>query len=950
MPSARPRRSAEERRAKREALWWRQRAYPAGELPPGAFRRAADAFAALPRVLATPAPAATDGWKPPLAPPPPAAASWTFLGPAPLDTTIGAYETPNMSPTAGRTSAVAVDPTDPDVIYAGYALGGLWKSVDGGTSWTPLMDDQPSLAVGAVAIDPAAPNTIWVGTGEAAFFAGFAGQGLYRSTDGGQHWAEVGAGTFDGLTISRIALDGGEVWVAAAFGLSGRGDVCTALDYEAPGQGLYHATNGAQFTLVRAGSMVDIEIDRSATPRRLFVSDYKSGGWRSVDGGQTWVAPTGLPASPTAKRIEFALSPADPNVVYAGLGLGQAATLYLSTDAGANFAAVPGAPDYCQTQCYYDNSVLVDPTDPNVVYLGGGICGVWKTSDGLAAAPTFANVSLPGQDCGAGSENWYLGNVHPDIHDLAFAPGQSSVVYAASDGGVARSSDAGDTWERLNDGVGTIQFYGMCLDPVDPDIMYGGSQDNGSMKRRGDELEWRGLISGDGGPCVVDPVDPGHVLISNEGGEVLATNNAFASLPHDVFVADGAWCTPSNPGCGDRTGFIAPLVGDPSRSNVAYIGTYRLWQSTDGGKLQTWTAKSPDLTAGLNSVPCVAPSIPAFDDVLSAIVVAPSDPDTIYTGSEAGIVHVTEDGGASWTNVTAPPLPQRFVTALAVEPLDPRTVYVGFSGFSTSTPAAPGHVFASHDAGASWSLADIGVDVPVDTLAAHPVGQGLVYAGTDLGVMITTDGGASWDVLGDALPNTAVFALGFQRPGARLVAGTHGRSAWAIDFTPGTLSASPAELSFGTVAGGADPEPQAVVALDSEIYGSILGFDADTDAPWASVTPPSAETAGAQGTALAVSVVTAGMAPGAYEAELILTPSSGAPVIVPIHLAIAAIASEEPADDGGCGCRTSPRRDGPALPLVLALGLGLAVVRRSRGRAVGAIAGRASRNGKNPVT
>ncbi|MEP7119986.1 MAG: MYXO-CTERM sorting domain-containing protein [Byssovorax sp.] len=933
--------SDDERRQKRADHWQKQRAYPAAEIPEGAYASAEAAWSKIPRAF----PRGKDPVKP-LGPTPPAdptedpaKATWDFLGPAPLDVSKGVYATPNMSPTGGRTSAIAVDPTNSNIVYVGTAMGGVWKSSDNGKTWKPLMDDQPSLAVGSIAVDPATPSTVYVGTGEPAYRGGYGGRGLYKSTDAGATWSKIGGDGFDALTIGRLILDGADIYLAAAFGAAGRGENCTSTYSGDPGQGAYKSTDGGKtFALLRAGRTVDLEVDTTVTPRRLYLSDYDTGVQRSVDGGKTWTAPTGIPASPYG-RAEIATTAADPNVVYVGQGEGSIAHVYRSTDAGQTFTELAGAPNYCYSQCDYDNSVMADPTDASTVWLGGGLCAIYKTTTGLAAQTDWANVSLPNGNCGGSYENWSLGRVHPDVHAIGFDPKNPAVVYAASDGGLARTSDGGATWARLNEGVGTVQLYGLCVDSTDPDIVYGGAQDNGSFVRLSAAAGWKGVLTGDGGPCAVDSGDPNVVLMSGEGGSVIRSKDGFKKLPPQfVFEPDDPNCkVGTDPACQDRTGFIAPIAADPVTKDTFYMGTYRIWQSTLGGTKPSWKAISKDLTGGLNSVPCVSAKGGKGDDVLSTITVAPSSPATIYTGSQGGVISVTADGGATWTNITKAPLPKRWVSGIAVDPLNADTVYAAFSGFDTSTKAAPGHLFVSTDRGGTWTKLDIGVDAPIDALVAHPVAQGLLYAGTDLGVMVSTDSGKTFAVLGDSLPNVAVYSLAFQRGSTSLFAGTFGRSAWRMTFTSGALAASPAMLTFAQERGMPEPTAQVVTVVDQEIYGSITDITVASDSPWLTATTATTTLSGPTG-----AVVTAAITPntpvGEYDGKITVTPTkSGVPLEVPIHLSVTAEPIPTPPtkkpDDSGCGCRAAGSPADARLG-ALALGaLGLFLSRRRRGAA-----------------
>lgn len=932
-PGLRPEPPSEQREAQR---WWlRQRVYPGTTLPIAAQRKAQKAIKAVPRARRkAPSPGSPQPPQPP-APPP----AWTFVGPAPVQTTQGSLVTPNMSPSAGRASAIAVNPQNPQIVYAGFALGGVWKSTNGGDSWTPLMDDQPTLSIGSILLDPNNPEKLWVGTGEPAYYAGYAGQGIFQSTNGGQSFTLLAGAPFDGLAVSRLVLDEqtGDLYAAASFGIRGRGEVCTNTYFDAPGQGLYRSTNGGvDWTLLKAGKIVDVEVDQSVTPRVIHVSDYETGLHRSINGGSSFSQPTGLPQ--VAERIEVGFSPADPTIVYAAFSQGVTSTTYVSHDRGASYAEIPGAPDHCYSQCTYDNAVAVHPTDPDTIYLGGGLCPAWKGTGASTGSPSWSAVSMPNQTCEQGFANWYLGTMHPDIHWITFDPTNPEVVYYATDGGVAKSTDGGATWQRKNDGVGTLQFYAICASPTDATRIVGGTQDNGSMVKTSQSLTWRGLVSGDGGPCAFDAGDAKTILISNFEGSVFRTGNGFGSNGlATVFNADPSSCVPNvDKGCGDRSGFISPLIGDPVTPGVFYVGTYRLWKNDNQGKASGWKPVSDDLTAGQASVPCPdAASFPQFDDVLNAIAVAPSAPSTIYTGSQAGVLQVTTDGGGTWTRIDKAPLPNRWVSGIAVDPADSKVVYVAYSGFDEHTPGATGHVFRSTDGGATWEKRDIGVNIPANSIAAHPVGRDLVYVGTDVGVLVTTDGGKTWSALDDGLPNTAVYSLVFHRPAMALAAGTHGRSAWKLPFGPAGLGVDPPAITV-TVERGKTPGPVSAGVINTDDLGSIINFTAQKDQPWLTLGAEQGSAAGAVPTPIPLIIDVTGKGIGEYDASVTVTPEGGgAPITVPVHLTITApLPPPVRVEAGGGGlfsCSASGVGGERGLGALAAFALlGLAVARRRR--------------------
>jgi len=921
-----PRERLLHRREAAAADRWKRYAAPAAKVPEGAWIAAHAGWEAL-------VPGLGEAGSPK---PPPPQAVWKELGPAPLDTTSKWFLSgKNWSPAAGRVTAIAVDPTDPKILYVGGAVGGVWKSTDGGATWKPLDDQAPSLAVGALALDPKDPKTLWVGTGSPEPYSGPYGKGILLSKDGGATWSRPAGDKFAGLSIARIVLDpdAGDMYAAVIFGGAGYGEPCTTTDTLAEGQGLYRSSDGGvTWTALLEGTFDDVEVDTSVTPRRIFADEVFVGPRRSADGGMTWAPPGGLPMG--TERVQFTLAPSSPSTVYAGVGYQGEGSLWFSTDGGANFTEVPGVPSFCEGQCYFDDTVAVKPDDPNTVFLGGALCSVWKISDAMSATPQIASVSSLNGDCGEDFANWYLSYVHPDTHSMAFDPKDPETLYVGSDGGLSRTKDAGGSWEQLNDGVGTIQLYAVCADPNDPVRVYGGSQDNGAMVRREDGLTWSGLSTGDGAGCAVDAIDPKHALVSVNYGYSVASNDGFEKNGVVVFDTQKPYCA-GLAGCGDRSSFLPPVAAHPTAPNTFFIGTYRLWRSLEGGKKGTWKAISDDVTGGPDAVQCVPPpDSGSHEDYLSAIGLAPSDPKVMYTGSAGGVIAFTTDDGVTWTKSSSPVLPRRWMSGFAVDPVNPKIVAAGYSGFNKTTPETPGHVFLSTDGGASWAPSGLGLDAPVNALVGHPVLSGVFYAATDFGVIASSDSGATWKRLGAGLARSPVYSLSFRKLTTSLIAGTHGRGAWEIAFVP-QLAATPGELSFEAEL-GSNPEAQSLKLVNEERYGSVLTVGATSDAPWIEVTTDGTTAGGATSVSATVSVTAKGRAVGDYEGSITVTASAGMPatVTVPVHLHVrpkgdTSGGTEE--SGGGCDCTTSG--EAPARGAFWAIGAAIiAFARRARRR------------------
>jgi MYXO-CTERM domain-containing protein len=863
----------------RRKLWEMQRSYPLGRVPDGAYRRAEVAHRKL-----TP-----KGWGSPLPTHDDPTLSWEPRGPSPASVATSGLTGLNTS--SGRATAVAIDPSKPSTIYLGTAQGGVWKSVDGGATWAPLTDAQPSLAIGFLFLDPGAPETIYAGTGEGhGGSISYAGRGLLKSNDGGKTWARPAGERFTGVSIVKIAAskDGKRLYLGTTFDAAGVG-YCNNTDFDKPDQGLFASDDGgATWKLLFSGSITDFEIDTSGAASTLYVAPYKKGVWRLVDDGS---APVKLPfpdetTNPGAARVELALAPSDPKVLYASPSLsvnGQArGSLYLSKDGGESWAEIPGAPDHCREQCDYDNAVEVHPTDPGTVYFGGSLCAVWKLTGGLGSEPAFSPVSLPGKQCDDPEAIWFEGNVHPDLHAIAFAPDNPEIVYVASDGGLGVSKDGGSTWTSPNEGLATLQFYAACLHPTNPKILLGGTQDNGYLLTDGAPT-WTGILTGDGLGCSV--LSSGNTaLFTVLGGLTLRTKfkGSFVDPSSFSVVFDPTCSYPGADGCNEAYAYFPVLAQDPVNPDALYLGSQRLWRSTEAGSAGSWKPISGDLTRGNQGLACSYHSLDYLSqDILTGIALRPGGK-SIATVSAGGAVATSLDGATTW-QVHTSGLPQRYGSGVALDAADPSILYASFSGFSEATPTTPGHVFRSGDGGKSWSgIEPGGVDIPANSLVAHPTSGGVLFVGTDLGVLASYDGGTSWSPPAAGLPTAAVYWLGYHAASSQLVAATFGRSVWSVTFPPG-FAASPAALSFSS----GDPGPQSISLSNPGHPASLQTVQAKADVPWIKLPSPSIRVGALQPVALPVSVDPAGLSPGLHAGTLTLQPSlGGEPATVAISLQV----------------------------------------------------------------
>ncbi|MCX7853563.1 MAG: YCF48-related protein, partial [Caldilineales bacterium] len=722
-----------------------------------------------------------------------AEAGWEPIGPAPIvGGNLGAYPIDS----AGRTTALLIHPQNPDIVYAGGAQGGLWKTTNGGISWTPLTDGQASLAIGSLAFAPNNPNTLYVGTGEPHYSAdSYYGAGLLRSTDGGATWTALGTTVFAGMGIADIVphpSQANTLYVAASANVAGNKPLTA-------NPGIWRSTDGgATWHLLVSACDSQGCVSPSAlvmhptNPDILYAGFDQIGIVSSTNGGINWT--TLLSLTSPIRRAEVTLSRSNPSVLYAGLEVltnqGGIGALFKSTNGGNNWTYLNTlSVSYCGQQCSYDNVLAVHPTNPNIFFAGGqalyspnvsGIDGVvfWTTNGGASwstNAGTSANTTL-----------------HPDLHAIAFAPSNPNIIWLGTDGGVFRSTDGGATWQQRNGNKGTLQFQSVALHPTDPNIVFGGMQDNAKAKTTNGGATWIGLDTGDGGFTAIDPFNPTYwygTRFSIRGQVMQFQRNDANGSP-----SPNAWPILSNGiNVNDRVLFYAPLAVDPNTAGRVYWGTHRLYRSNNRGN--NWTAISGDLTKNIHPI----------YSAISAIGLLPGNANHILVGTADGNVQRTTDGGATWTNLTKAPLPNRFVTDVAIA--DAQTLYVAFSGFSANTPGAPGHVYKSTDGGQTWTdVSRTGQtnglpDLPVLALALDRSAPGTVYIGTDLGVYRSTNGGNSWAPFNENFPRVAVFDLALQAypNGARqLVAATHGRSMWRILLAQPAPTATPTPTTTRT--------------------------------------------------------------------------------------------------------------------------------------------------------
>lgn len=714
---------------------------------------------------------------------------WTLIGPQPTIHPVFQF-------TSGRVLGLAVDPRDANVVYAATGGGGVWKTTDGGASWSPLTDTQSSLVIGCIALDPSNPDTVYAGTGQGLNVpTDHYGMGILKSTDRGSTWTNLPGPS--GAGLNAIGL--GAKFTALAVNPADGGIVLAGVSPASPNSlAVYRSADGG-VTWTGMPSLTGTANSAFFDPTNgtiAYASLQGKGVYRSSDGGSTWsqINGTGANVLPTSNilTIQLAIAPSNPATLFAGIAAADATFLGLfkTIDSGQNWTRVANAPNYCRNQCQFDNSIVVDPSDANVVFLGG---------QEVVTSAGDANVILRSTDGGGTWTDLTRGAngnvVHVDVHAIAIAA-DGSRVYVGSDGGVWSSADVTASpvnWANLNATLAITQFYaGHSIHPTDVNIGYGGSQDNGLQRFNGGRV-WSTIACGDAYASAIDPTNPATVYIVCDGLIEKSTGGGPFRLAQNGI-------DPS-----ERRGKEPPLILDPSNPARLYFGTVRIYQSNDGGA--NWAAVSPVLpTAGQ-----------AF---VSTIAVAPSDPDVVYAGLSGGRAKVTRNAlagtAATWTDISAG-LPLRWINGIAVDSNSSSIAYAVVAGF-TGPADNLGHIFHTTDGGTTWvDISGNLPNIPVKEIVPDQDVPGTLYAASDQGVFVTLDRGKTWAPLGGNMPNVVVLGLKLHRPTRTLRAATFGRGMWDIQV-PLASTPLPGLFAGGTVntasfAAGAPVAPGSLAAV-----------------------------------------------------------------------------------------------------------------------------------------
>jgi photosystem II stability/assembly factor-like uncharacterized protein len=713
---------------------------------------------------------------------------------------------------SGRVAAIAaVHEGARLTVYIGAASGGVWKSVNGGTTYKPVFDKQPVQSIGAITVDGKDPKIVWVGTGEAWTRNSVSiGDGVYKSTDGGENWTNVGLKESE--RVAKILVDPTE---------SNTVYVCVPgkLWSDSDERGVYKTTDGGKsWTKILKGanastgcSMISMD---PQNPKTIFAGmwDFRRKGWtfrsggegptatsgsglfKSVDGGASWSeleenSAKGLPSKPWG-RVAVTVAPSKPNVVYAFIeATVPKNALYRSDDGGKTWEARDRSQAMIWRPFYFAN-LIVDPKNENRLYKPD--LNLVVSTDGGAS---FSNVS---------------GGAHGDFHDVWVDSTTPDHLITGDDGGVWYSYDAGNKWWKA-DNLPISQFYHVSVDMDRPYHVYGGLQDNsawvGESQYPGGvtNSQWENMYNGDGFWMFVDPTDPDYIYAEYQGGEIGRVNRkthetrSIKPLPR---YKEGKL----------RFNWNAPIHMSATRKGTIYLGAQFLFRSRDFG--QTWERVSPDLTTNdpakqqqeQSGGVTIDNSAAETHTTIFAIAESPRNANVIWVGTDDGNLQLSRDGGKTWTNVVGNirGLPaSAWVSSLEAGHFDEGTAYATFDlhMFGDMRPYA----YKTTDFGKTWSPL-VAPDSPVRGYA-HVVKEDLVdrdllFLGTELGLWVSLDGGKQWaHYKGGDLPSVAVRDLAIHPRDDDLVIATHGRGIWIVDditplraLTPATLASNAAFL------------------------------------------------------------------------------------------------------------------------------------------------------------
>jgi photosystem II stability/assembly factor-like uncharacterized protein len=676
----------------------------------------------------------------------------------------------------GRTVGATGVPGQPNVFYVGVNNGGVWRTTDYGRTWQPIFDEQPTGSIGALAVAPSNPQIIYVGSGEGLQRPDLStGDGVYKTTDGGKTWRHLGLR--DAQQIGAIIVDPRDpnrLFVAALGHPYGANEE----------RGVFRSTDGGETwrkVLYKDENTGAIALAFDPSNPKIIYADlwaarqgpWENGAWqgagsglfKSTDGGETWRPLTrGLPTFEQGLgRIGFSIAPTDPKRIYANVDAPQLGGIYASDDAGESWRRVNSevrlwgrGSDFAE--------VRVDPKNRDIVYSGN--TSTYRSTDGGATFTAFKGA--PGGD---------------DYHTVWINPDNPQIILLASDQGAVVTVNGGATWSSWYNQP-TAQFFHVITDNEFPYWVYGAQQESGSagVASRGDNgaisfRDWRTVGVEEYGYVAPDPLDPNFIYGGKATRFDKRTGQVQSIAPEAV--RSGKY----------RFVRTAPIIFSPVDPHVLFLGSNVLFKTVNGG--HSWDIISPDLSREQPEVP---PSIGVYAKpemktqprrgVIYTVAPSYKNVNTIWAGTDDGLIHLTRDAGRTWQNVTPPSLTSwSKISIIDAGRFDPATAYAAVNRIRLDDLRP--HIYRTHDNGATWTEITRGLpgDAPVNTVREDPVRRGLLFAGTERAVFVSFNDGDDWQPLRLNMPATSIRDLVVHNDD--VVVGTHGRSFWILDdITP----------------------------------------------------------------------------------------------------------------------------------------------------------------------
>lgn len=688
-----------------------------------------------------------------------------------------------------RVEAIAIPPGNTGTIYAGVGSGNLWKTVNNGLTWRPIFEHESAFAIGDVAVSQSHPNTVWVGTGEAQpRYAGYAypGTGVFKSVDGGSSWKHLGLEATHHIAKVLLHPTNPSIAYVAAMGKQWT---------PSPERGVYRTLDGGVhwervLFIDEVTGVVDLSLDPK-DPRTLYawawqIEEGRRGGlFKSQDAGKTWRRLTkGLPTG-LLGRASIAIAPKSPKTLYLYLDNRAPRTqkdrafvggeVYRSDDAGESWRKV-------NTDDLYDvfgafgwkfTDICVDPRDTNHLYILGN--HAFQSRDGGATFQRLGDRILRVQETPGRA-------LHLDHHELVIDPANPERLLLGNDGGLFLSYDAGESWLHLNN-IPVAQMYFVATDNQTPYRIFAGTQDNAALVGPSDATlddaipdPWRSVYldrwtGGDSFVTLPDPTDERFVYYEHQNGALMRMDTTGSSILSGGPSSESL--RPRLPGL--RFSWYTPFFISPHNPRTLYLGANQVLKTTDRGA--TWKAISPEL-----GDPPGKDRDAVTTGALTMLAESPLVPGLLVGGTEGGRVWLSSDDGATWSRIDSG-LPRKWVSRVTLSHHAAATLYVSFTGFRENDTRP--YVFVSTDTGRTWR--SIASNLPpecVNVIKEDPTDPKLLYVGTDLGVYLSRDAGQSWESLSATLPSTPVQDLTVQSRDSELVIGTYGRGAWILDLAP----------------------------------------------------------------------------------------------------------------------------------------------------------------------